>query len=218
MTLDLFSDDPTPHLPGIDTLAPGAKVLRSLAADQAVPLLAAIAAITTQAPFRHMTTPGGQQMSVGLTNCGALGWVTDRSGYRYTTTDPSNDRPWPAMPEVMSQFATRAAAAAGFDDFAPDACLINRYLPGTRMSLHQDKDERDNAHPIVSVSLGVSAVFLFGGLSRREPAQRIPLRHGDVVVWGGPSRLRYHGIQPIKLSHHSLTGKIRFNLTFRKAG
>jgi len=165
-----------------------------------------------------MVTPGGFTMSVALTNCGALGWTSDRRGYRYSPTDPLSGKPWPPMAPAMLQLAREAAGAAGFDGFTPDACLVNHYLPGTRLSLHQDKDEGDYAHPIVSVSLGMDATFLFGGLQRAGRPQRVPLHHGDVVVWGGVDRLRYHGIAPLADSPHPLLGSRRINLTFRCAG
>jgi alkylated DNA repair protein (DNA oxidative demethylase) len=158
------------------------------------------------------------RMSVAMSNCGALGWVSDRQGYRYSPLDPDSGRQWPAMPEVFCQLAQMAAAAAGFPGFTPDACLINRYEPGSKLSLHQDKDERDREAPIVSVSLGLPAVFLFGGLKRKEPTTRVLLAHGDVVVWGGPARLRYHGVQTLKHGLFPETGNCRINLTFRKAG
>jgi len=165
-----------------------------------------------------MVTPGGFTMSVALTNCGALGWTTDRRGYRYTRTDPDTGRPWPAMPAAFAELACDAAAAAGFPHFEPDACLINRYLPGARMSLHQDKNERDYDAPIVSVSLGMPAIFLFGGLRRADKAARLELHHGDVAVWGGPDRLRYHGVMPLAEVPHPALGSQRINFTFRKAG
>jgi alkylated DNA repair protein (DNA oxidative demethylase) len=157
-------------------------------------------------------------MSVAMTNCGRLGWVSDRSGYRYDPLDPDSGQPWPAMPPLLRQLALDAAQAAGFPGFAPDACLINRYAPGTRLSLHQDRDEGNYAHPIVSVSLGIPAVFLWGGAQRSDKARRIALMHGDVVVWGGPARLRFHGVLPLPEAHHPMTGSYRINLTFRKAG
>jgi alkylated DNA repair protein (DNA oxidative demethylase) len=165
-----------------------------------------------------MVTPGGFRMSVAMTNCGSLGWVSDRAGYRYDAIDPGSGVPWPPMPEPFRRLATGAAAQAGFDEFLPDACLINRYAVGTKLSLHQDKDERDFAQPIVSASLGIPAVFLFGGLKRAEKTLRIHLTHGDVVVWGGPARLRYHGVLPLKEGSHPLVGEYRINLTVRKAG
>jgi alkylated DNA repair protein (DNA oxidative demethylase) len=164
-----------------------------------------------------MVTPGGHQMSVAMTNCGSAGWVTDRSGYRYDSSDPENGKPWPAMPPSFCRLAAQAAAQADFGDFSPDACLINRYQPGAKMSLHQDKDENDFGAPIVSVSLGLPAIFLFGGLKRSDKPRRFPLRHGDVVVWGGPARLVFHGVTPLADGEHILLGRQRINLTFRKA-
>lgn len=192
-------------------------LLRGFAQARATHLVAAIGDITSVSPFRRMTTPGGWVMSVGLTNCGAAGWITDRTGYRYDAIDPATGRSWPAMPPVFATVATEAAAAAGFTSFSPDACLVNRYTPNARLSLHQDRNERDFGHPIVSVSLGLPAIFLWGGLSRGNPVARVPLGHGDVVVWGGPDRLRFHGIHPLAEGDHPLTGPVRFNLTFRKA-
>ena len=179
--------------------------------------MAALQDLTAAAPFRHMVTPGGYRMSVAMSNCGPLGWVTDPTGYRYDARDPVTLRPWPAMPETFLRLADAAAAAAGFADFVPDACLINRYEPGAKLSLHQDKDERDFKQPIVSVSLGIPAVFLFGGLKRADRTERITVTHGDVVVWGGPARLRYHGVMPLKDAQHVLLGQQRINLTLRKA-
>jgi alkylated DNA repair protein (DNA oxidative demethylase) len=199
-------------------LAPGARLLRGFALSRAPALWAAVEAVAAAAPFRHMQTPGGLTMSVGLTNCGQLGWVSDRGGYRYTTHDPESGRAWPAFPAVVRELALEAAARAGFPHFAPDACLVNRYVPGARLTLHQDKDEHDYDHPIVSVSLGLPAMFLFGGHKRSERAERIPLVHGDVVVWGGPARLRYHGVLPLREGSHPLLGSLRINLTLRKAG
>ncbi|MCM2320202.1 MAG: DNA oxidative demethylase AlkB [Pseudomonas sp.] len=216
-TPDLFGEAPT-ELPRQERLGVQALLLRGFALPFVEELLPALAAVETAAPFRHMVTPGGQSMSVALTNCGALGWISDRGGYRYSPLDPLSGQPWPALPEVFQRLAREAAAAAGFADFAPDACLVNRYLPGTRMSLHQDRDERSFEHPIVSVSLGIPAVFLFGGHTRRETAQRVPLAHGDVVVWGGEDRLRFHGILPIREAVHPLLGAQRINFTLRKAG
>jgi len=202
---------------GKEALAPGATVLRGFARKRDPALLAEIEAIATRAPFRRMVTPGGFEMSVAMTNCGAAGWVTDRFGYRYQARDPDGDRPWPAMPASFRALADEAAAAAGFTGFVPDACLINRYEPGTKLSLHQDKDEADYGHPIVSVSLGLPATFQFGGPKRSDPVRRVLLEHGDVVVWGGPSRLFHHGVLTLKSGEHPLTGRRRFNLTLRKA-
>lgn len=198
-------------------LAPGAMVLGGFACTFEADLLRALHDIEDAAPFRHMVTPGGRRMSVAMTNCGPLGWVSDLSGYRYDAIDPESGRPWPPMPDVFRELALQAADRAGFAAFAPDACLINRYDPGARLSLHQDKDENDFAAPIVSVSLGLPAVFLFGELRRADPPRRIRLTHGDVVVWGGPSRLRYHGVLALADGTHPLLGRCRINLTFRKA-
>jgi alkylated DNA repair protein (DNA oxidative demethylase) len=181
-------------------------------------LLPALDMIQSVAPFRHMVTPGGFEMSVGLTNCGTLGWTTDRRGYRYTKEDPITGLPWPAMPGVFMNLAKHAATRAGFPDFIPDACLINRYVPGARLSLHQDKNEADFSKPIVSVSLGIPAVFQFGGMARSDKPVRVPLTHGDVAVWGGVDRMRYHGVLPLKEATHPLLGAQRINFTFRKAG
>ena len=191
--------------------------LPGFAASSAPDLFAAVQNIAASAPFRQMVTPWGKPMSAGMTNCGAAGWVTDRSGYRYTATDPQTGQPWPAMPEIFTRLAQTAAAQGGFSSFTPDACLINRYAPGAQMSLHQDRNERDFAAPIVSVSLGLPAVFLWGGPARSDKTSRILLESGDVLVWGGPARLYFHGIQPLTDGEHSLTGRARINLTFRKA-
>lgn len=203
---------------GTEKLADGAVLLRGFAAADAPALVAAIAAVAADAPFRHMVTRGGGTLSAAMTNCGALGWVTDRRGYRYTRDDPETGRPWPEMPAIFLNLAGRAAAAAGFADFQPDACLVNRYEPGARMGPHQDRNERDFGEPIVSVSLGLPAVFQFGGLERRDPMRRIGLEHGDVVVWGGAARLAFHGIAPLAAGEHPLTGPVRYNLTLRRAG
>jgi len=216
MTADLF--DPLDAAgPAREQLAPGAVMLRGFARSHERELIAAIEAITAQAPFRRMMTPGGHQMSVAMTSCGAFGWVTDRSGYRYDAVDPDSGRPWPAMPPSFRELAERAAAEAGFAGFAPDACLINCYEAGAKMSLHQDRDERNMGAPIVSVSLGLPATFLFGGLKRADKAQRYRLVHGDVVVWGGPARLAFHGVAPLADGEHGLLGRRRINLTFRRA-
>ena len=183
----------------------------------AAELAAAVEEITAVAPFRNMITPGGFRMSVGMTNCGRGGWVTDRKGYRYEQIDPITGKPWPAIPEVFRRLAASAAAAAGYPGFEPDACLINLYVPGTRLSLHRDENERDMTAPIVSVSLGLPAVFLFGGNRRSDRTRRILLESGDIVVWGGPDRLVYHGVAPLAEGEDPLTGNRRINLTFRKA-
>lgn len=194
----------------------GAVLLAGYAASVADGLCAGIAAIAEAAPFRHMETPGGWRMSVAITSCGALGWVTDRRGYRYTSVDPETEKPWPPMPPSFAQIAAGAALRAGFAGFAPDSCLVNRYAPGARMSLHQDRNERDLDAPIVSVSLGLPATFQFGGLERSDRPVRVPVVHGDVVVWGGPARLAFHGVLPLKASEHAI-GPVRYNLTFRRA-
>ncbi|MBN8975709.1 MAG: DNA oxidative demethylase AlkB [Rhizobiales bacterium] len=199
-----------------ETMAEGAVLLRGFTLARQDELLAALREVIAVAPFRHMVTPGGFTMSVAMTNCGKVGWVTDRRGYRYDANDPESGQPWPAMLPVLLQLAHDAAEASGFNDFAPDACLINRYVPGAKMSLHQDKDETDFSAPIVSVSLGLPATFLFGGLKRSDKTQRYRLTHGDVVVWGGPSRLFYHGVAPLAEGEHPLLKRQRINLTFRK--
>ena len=201
----------------VQLLSEAAVVLRGFARDTAARLVAEVDGITAVAPFRNMLTPGGFRMSVGMTNCGRAGWVTDRKGYRYEPVDPITGMPWPAIPESFRRLAATAAAAAGYPDFEPDACLINLYEPGTRLSLHRDENERDLAAPIVSVSLGLPAVFLFGGNSRSDRPRRILLQSGDIVVWGGPDRLAYHGVAPLAEGEDPLTGNRRINLTFRKA-
>ncbi len=202
--------------PAREVLSEGAMILRRFAEPESPALMEAVRQISAEAPFRNMVTPGGYRMSVAMTNCG-MGWVTDRSGYRYDPIDSETRRPWPPIPALFSSLAERAAAAAGFGGFAPDACLINRYEPGARLSLHQDKDERTLDAPIVSVSLGLTAGFLFGGLRRNDRPRRFRLESGDVAVWGGPARLTYHGVGPLAEGGHPLTGRCRVNLTFRKA-
>ena len=214
MTGDLLSGL-TPPAPKMEVIGAGALLLRAYA-DPAE-LLPAYEQVLAAAPLRHMVTPGGYRMSVAMTNCGRAGWVSDRSGYRYDAIDPLSGLAWPAMPAAFFRLATSAAQAAGYGGFATDACLVNRYEPGTRLSLHQDKNEHDFSAPIVSVSLGLTAKFLFGGLSRADRARRILLESGDVVVWGGRSRLVYHGVAPLPAGEHTLTGRYRINLTFRQA-
>ena len=219
MNLSLFADDdfaamgPAPLVPG----STASILLRGFALPTVAQLLQGLDAVVQAAPLRHMATPGGLRMSVAMSNCGALGWVTDARGYRYVRQDPASSAAWPAMPPAFLQLARQAALAAGYPDFLPDACLLNRYVPGARMALHQDKDECDFSAPIVSVSLGLPATFLFGGDARSDKALRIPLFHGDVVVWGGADRLRFHGVAPLKDGEHALLGAQRINLTFRKA-
>jgi alkylated DNA repair protein (DNA oxidative demethylase) len=214
MSADLFDDQPEPRR---EAITEGAVLLRGFARDEAERLIGAVDGIAAAAPFRRMMTPGGFTMSVAMTNCGAAGWVTDRSGYRYDRCDPRTGVPWPAMPPAFVDLARRAAAEADFADFWPDSCLINRYEPGARMSLHQDRNERDFAQPIVSVSLGLPAVFLFGGERRADRPRRMALRHGDVAVWGGRARQNFHGVAPLAAGVHSATGESRINLTFRAA-
>jgi DNA oxidative demethylase len=201
----------------VEPICDGAVVLRGYAAAVAQELMKEIEAVAAAAPFRHMVTPGGWRMSAAMTNCGDAGWITDRKGYRYTATDPESGRPWPALPPLFDELGSDAAASAGFPGFMPDACLVNRYAPGSRLSLHQDRNERDFAAPIVSVSLGLPAIFLFGGDSRNERPRRIPLESGDVVVWGGPARLHFHGVDTLADGEDGLCGGCRINLTLRRA-
>lgn len=217
MTADLFENIDAPE-PALQVLAPGAVLLRGFARAVDSALLQALDGVLAAAPLRHLVTPGGYTMSVAMSNCGPLGWVSDRRGYRYDALDPLSGQPWPAMPQNWKALAGRAAAEAGFDNFEPDACLINQYQPGSKLSLHQDKDESDFSAPIVSVSLGLPAVFLFGTPSRKDRPQRYRLQHGDVVVWGGPARLAFHGVAPLADGEHVLLGRRRINLTFRCAG
>jgi alkylated DNA repair protein (DNA oxidative demethylase) len=212
VTLDLF-DNPS----STQHLADGAVVLRNFIGSNDVAVLAAIEDIAAEAPFRRMTTPGGYRMSVAMTNCGRYGWLTDRRGYRYDTLDPKSGNAWPAMPSLFLALARDAAAQAGFENFSPDACLINRYAVGAKLSLHQDKNELDFSKPIVSVSLGLPAVFLFGGSHRKDRVIKVPLNHGDVTVWGGPARLSYHGVMPLKNGYNTFLHNHRINLTFRNA-
>ena len=216
MNRSLFDETPAPYA-APEMIAPGTVLLRGFACDEAEALVQAAEQVIACAPLRHLVTPGGRAMSVGMSNCGALGWVSSRTGYRYDSVDPLSGQPWPRMPGCFADMAARAAAEAGFDNFRPDACLINRYAPGARLSLHQDKDEADMAAPIVSVSLGLPAVFLFGNRQRTDRPARWRLSHGDVVVWGGPSRLAYHGIAPLADGAHPRLGRQRINLTFRRA-
>lgn len=211
--MDLFDD--LPALPESVPLAIGAVLLRGFARAEAAALLAATEAVLAQVPLRHMQTPGGHTMSVAMASCGALGWVSDVHGYRYAASDPQTGRPWPPMPDCLLELAVRAAAEAGYANFQPEACLINQYVPGAKMSLHQDRDEQDLGAPIVSLSLGLPAIFLFGGTQRSQRPQRYRLAHGDVVVWGGPARLAFHGVAPLEEGEHALLGRRRINLTFR---
>jgi DNA oxidative demethylase len=216
LTADLF-ESVADASPSQETIAEGAVLLRGFARPVENELIAALRDIAQQAPFRHMVTPGGYAMSVAMTNCGGFGWATDRAGYRYDASDPLTGKPWPAMPPSFRALAEQAADRAGYAGFSPDACLVNRYQPGAKMSLHQDKDEQDFAAPIVSVSLGLPAIFLFGGLKRSDKPRRFRLEHGDVVVWGGPTRLFFHGVAPLADGEHAMLGRQRINLTLRKA-
>lgn len=214
MTIDLFEDALPP--PWCEEIAPGAVVMHGFVRDHGPALLAAVQGVVAQVPWRHLTTPGGHVMSVAMSWCGN-GWTSDSRGYRYSERDARSGKRWPAIPPILMALADEAAQQAGFGPFVPDSCLMNRYDPGSKLSLHQDKDEHDFGAPIVSVSLGLPAVFQFGGLQRSDRARRIPLAHGDVVVWGGPSRLCFHGILPVKEGYHSLVGPHRINITLRKA-
>jgi alkylated DNA repair protein (DNA oxidative demethylase) len=200
----------------VEPLEAGAVLLRGFATTEAPALVEEVARIARAAPFRHMKTPGGYTMSVAMTNCGRTGWVSDRTGYRYDPVDPDTGAAWPAMPAAFLDVAARAAAEAGFTGYDPDACLINRYVAGAKLSLHRDRDEKDAWAPIVSVSLGLPAVFLWGGIRRSDPLRRLRLESGDIAVWGGPARFVYHGVAPIQAGEHPLTGATRVNLTFRK--
>jgi len=210
----LFDDHPIP--PFCEQLEEGAMLLRGFAIAAAPALIEQVTEIQKLAPFRNLTTPGGYTMSVAMTNCGRVGWVSDRSGYRYDPVDPMTGSPWPSIPPAVLNVARRASAEAGFPDYDPDACLINRYAARSKLGLHQDRDENDRWAPIVSVSLGLPAVFLWGGKRRSDPVRRIRVENGDVVVWGGPARFVYHGVAPLKDGLHPLTGATRINLTFRK--
>jgi alkylated DNA repair protein (DNA oxidative demethylase) len=199
-----------------EALEDGAVLLRSFACADGPALLEAVERVAQSAPFRHLVTRGGYSMSVAMTNCGRVGWVSDKTGYRYDPIDPSTGLAWPAMPAVFRNLAERAAVEAGFPNYDPDDCLINRYVVGSKLGLHQDRDEKDAWAPIVSVSLGVDAVFLWGGKRRSDRVRRLHLEHGDVAVWGGPARFVYHGVAPLREGEHPLTGTVRINLTFRK--
>lgn len=213
MTLSLFPDDPLPA----EIIDDGAVLLRGFAAAEEQRWVAEVTALQTRAAFRTMQVPGGKFMSVAITNAGGWGWISDLQGYRYSAADPQTGKPWPAIPAFLGEQAARAAVLAGYPGFAPDACLINCYQPGARMGLHRDQDEHDFAAPIVSVSLGLACSFLWGGLTRQSPTRRLALTHGDVLVWGGPSRLVFHGVAPLKPGPHPLLGNERWNLTFRMA-
>jgi alkylated DNA repair protein (DNA oxidative demethylase) len=215
LTIDLFASVADPH-PSQERIVEGAVLLRKFIGPLDAELVGVLSEIEAEAPFRHMVTPGGYPMSVAMTNCGSAGWIADSTGYRYGINDPKTGKSWPAMPPLLHDLARRAADCAGFADFSPNACLINRYVPGARLSLHQDRDELDFKAPIVSMSLGLPAIFLFGGLKRSDKARRFRLEHGDIAVWGGPARLTYHGVAPLEDGEHPLLGRQRINLTFRK--
>jgi DNA oxidative demethylase len=208
--------DSEPVAPSVEQLQEGAFLLRGFVTAEAPQLIEQVTQIAKAAAFRHLITPGGHTMSVAMTNCGRVGWVSGRKGYRYDPVDPDTGLPWPPMPPLFVEMASKAAAQAGFADYDPDACLINRYVAGAKLSLHQDRDEKDAWAPIVSVSLGLPAVFLWGGQRRADPLRRLRLESGDVVVWGGPARFIYHGVAPLKDGQHPLTEAARINLTFRK--
>lgn len=216
--MDLFAEQDLQQPARVERIGEQALVLRGFALPRVKELLAALDSVLLQSPLRQMHTPGGFTMSARLSSCGDLGWTTDRHGYRYSPLDPLSSRPWPAMPEAFLALAEAAASAAGFSGFVPDACLINAYAPGAKMSLHQDKNERSCTAPIVSISLGLPAIFQFGGFERSDPTRRVSLFHGDIVVWGGVDRMRFHGVMPIKPGHHSLLGEQRINITLRQAG
>ncbi len=218
MSMDLFAEQDLQQPARVERIGDQAYVLRGFALPALTQLLAALDGVLRQSPLRQMQTPGGFTMSARLSSCGDLGWASDRDGYRYSPVDPLSAQPWPALPAAFLTLARTAAEAAGFNGFVPDACLINSYAPGAKMSLHQDKNERSFTAPIVSISLGLPATFQFGGFQRSAPTQRISLFHGDIVVWGGVDRLRYHGVLPIKPGHHSLLGEQRINITLRQAG
>ena len=217
MNLDLF-DLSNNGESWIETITDDAVVLRQYLVNRSDELAEAIKTIEAKAPFRHMKTAGGFTMSAAITGCGDYGWISDRQGYRYSKVDPVTAQPWPEMPEVLKTIGKECARKAGYSDYNPDACLINRYSPGAKMSLHQDKDERDFTAPIVSISLGVPATFLFGGQQRADKTIKVPVMHGDVVVWGGTSRLFFHGVSTIKSAYHPFWGESRINITFRVAG
>jgi alkylated DNA repair protein (DNA oxidative demethylase) len=214
-SMELFAE--AAREPHREVLAPGAVLLRGFACPRAPALIQALAQVLHSSPFRFMTTPGGYRMSVAMTNSGAVGWVSESRGYRYAACDPLSGAPWPELAPVLRELAAAAAAQAGFAGFEPDACLINRYQPGARLSLHQDRDERDLGSPIVSVSLGLPAVFQLGGHRRADRPRRVPLAHGDVLVFGGESRLRFHGVLPLREGCHAKLGDCRINLSLRKA-
>ena len=215
MQTDLFDD--ASLFPSQQQLAEGVCLLSGQANSMMPAIWQAVEDVLRQAPLRQMQTPGGYTMSVAMSNCGELGWISDRHGYRYSRLDPQSGQPWPAMPEILQELARIWAAEAGFDNFVSNACLINCYQAGSKMSLHLDRDERDFAHPILTLSLGLPARFMLGGLQRQDPYRKLLLQHGDVLVFGGPARLCFHGIMPLADGDHALLGKRRISLTFRRA-
>ncbi|MDR1848489.1 MAG: DNA oxidative demethylase AlkB [Zoogloeaceae bacterium] len=212
MNAELFAAQPRK----VEILA-GATLFKARLKNEADEFLRTIAKIAAEAPFRHMVTPGGQKISAAMTNCGNSGWISDRKGYRYAQVAPERNQPWPLMPERFRKQAIDAAREAGFPNFSPDACLINRYAIGAKMGLHQDRDEADLTQPIVSFSFGLAAAFQLGGATRKDKTQKILLEEGDVFVWGGPARLFFHGVLPIKADAARPHTLYRFNLTFRRA-
>jgi DNA oxidative demethylase len=217
MNLELFRNNAQDPLPALG-IGPGSVYLSDCLTQHEAAIVSAVEQVTRVSPFRHLVTAGGKKMSVAMSNCGSLGWVSDHAGYRYQAQDPLTSKPWPAMPGLLLSLAQKAAATAGYENFLPNVCLINRYDTGARMGLHQDRDERNLTAPIVSFSLGLPATFIWGGLERAGKTQRFVLQHGDVLVWGGPDRLRFHGVAPLKPGHHPLTGASRINITFRQTG
>lgn len=198
------------------TIAQDVSLLRGFAAPTG-PLVLAIESIAGRAPFRHLETRSGGRMSVAMTNCGPWGWHSDARGYRYVEHDPLTGERWPPMPAPFAQLAAEAAALGGFPGFEPDACLVNRYVPGAQMGAHRDWDELDKRHPIVSVSIGLPALFLWYGAKRQGKPIVTPVEDGDVVVWGGSARAGYHGVRKLPPGAHPAAGALRYNLTFRRA-
>lgn len=211
MNLPLFDVEPQDPLP----IAEGAVLLRGWAAVNDAQWLAAVRQVLAQQPFQAAYTASGLPMSVRTSNCGSWGWAASRSGYGYTRSDPDSGRPWPEMPIFLKLQAQALASAAGYLAFDPDVCLINSYELGAKMGLHHDADEKDKAAPIVSVSLGLPCTFVWGGLQRSDPVRSFALEHGDVLVWGGASRMVFHGVRPLRAGQHHLLGAQRWNLTFR---
>lgn len=208
---DLFSN----NRPPIEEIYPDLFVLANFVDTN--PLMVQVERITKVSPFRKMMTPNGHYTGVALTNCGDFGWTSDRNEYRYSSSDPLNNQPWLAIPESFKALAKNAAHVAGFKDFEPDACLINQYLIGTKLGSHQDKNEKDFSQPIVSVSIGLSAVFQIFGNQRAGQAINYRLYDGDVVVWGNSARLCYHGVRTLSAAELDPTCQQRINITFRKS-